>query len=1556
MSRSGSAVITCVVSDSGAVATTSVRRIERPIRTGRSGWSALVAVAGALGLATRAAVAQPCDLGWAPGFAMPGIADPDGPDLRATAQSMVVFDDGAGPALYVGGAFRIPGVRVGATTETGVAKWDGYRWTLLPRLVGFAPLCSKPRVAALIAFDEDGDGPNPPHLYAGGYFQVEGGPPGVNVAVARWNGTAWEVVGGGLDHTPNVTCAPWISSMCVYDPDGPGLAEPLLVVGGLFDRAGGVVVSNLAAWDGENWSDFGGGANGWVRTLLERDGHVYAGGEFTQVGLTPATRVAQWTGGGWSPLGVGLNDSVTVLEFYHDKLYAGGEFTRPGVGATVLNRVARWDPIVGEWLPLATGIESNSPVVHALRVFGDELYVGGHFLTAGGVTANGLARWNDGAGQWFDVAGGVEGADNVYVLEIWDNGHGGGPALYVGGDYLSPGPIQSVSLASWDGARWHALGNGIWPAYGTGSAVPAAMITWDDGLGDALYVGGRFISTGPILANGVSRWHSGAWSALGSGLLGSTSYQGALAFAKDGDGPATNLYAGGTFLTAGGVTANHVARWDGEAWSPLGTGMNNSVYALAWYQNALYAGGLFTNAGGVPVSRIARWDGEEWADVGGGVTWVGQTPWVSELKVWDEDGDGPGAASLYVGGHFRTVGGLTVYSIARWDGEHWHELPNIFHNTLANLAVTAMTLHNDGGGTDLYVAYYSDGGAGSTTYLTRWTGSAADPRGLGPYPGLSPPDMISITDAGGPALCAAFGGPIGPDGAQVSSPARFRNGEWSGLIGGCDYLVHSLGSLENADGATLFVGGEFNNAGNTLSHHFAAYGLAGPIVIVEPPTDQFACPGAAAQFVVTASGGGLSYAWRRNGVPLADGGNISGASTRVLRLDPAETADEGEYDVVISQPCGEQTSPSATLTILSAPVVVESPVGLTRYEGETANFAATVSGSPPPTLVWLHDDVPLVDDGRVVGATTSTLTIAGVVAADAGAYRLVAGNNCGQTSSPIAALTVEPSPCGIAEVIEWNSEDPANGDHFGVAVATSGDWAVVGADGDDERAAGAGAAYVFQLIAGHWMQVAKLTASDAASSDLFGFSVAIAGDTLVIGARGDDDRGPNAGSAYVFENVAGVWTQTAKLLAADGTGGDALGWAVALAGDTIFVGAPQDDDLDASAGAVYVFRRTLGTWSQADKLLAVGTPVSRVYGEALSVAGQRLLVGARGTANPGGATGAGFLLDESGGEWTQVARLTSADASGNEIGSAAALAGDTAVLGARSSAPGGVSSGAAYVFTRNADGTWSEAQRLTPSDSGSSDEFGSAVAIVGNRIVVGGPFYDLPGSNAGAVYVFDATDGFWSETTVLQGSDITGGEGFGQAIAASGDTLLIGADFGRSPGGATGGSIYQFDLRSGDPIIDQPPANTAACAGRAATLAVTASGLGQLAYLWRKDGVALVDDGRISGAATAILNIDPVQPADAGTYDAVVLSICGAAYSAVATLTVHDRGDANCDGLVDFFDIDAFLQALFDPTGYAATFCGGSNCAADIDCDGGVDFFDIDPFLACLFSACPPCP
>ncbi|MDF7799449.1 FG-GAP repeat protein [Pontiellaceae bacterium B1224] len=375
------------------------------------------------------------------------------------------------------------------------------------------------------------------------------------------------------------------------------------------------------------------------------------------------------------------------------------------------------------------------------------------------------------------------------------------------------------------------------------------------------------------------------------------------------------------------------------------------------------------------------------------------------------------------------------------------------------------------------------------------------------------------------------------------------------------------------------------------------------------------------------------------------------------------------------------------------------------------------------------------------------------------------------------------------------ADDAATGDDFGNSVSVSGDTALIGASGDDDNGSSSGSAYVFTRTGDLWSQQQKLTADDGAASDYFGTSVSLSGDTALIGADEDDDNGTRSGSAYVFTRTGGVWSQRQKLTAYDGATSHFFGTSVSLSGDTVLIGASEDDDNGSRSGSAYVFTRTDGLWSQQQKLTADDGAASDYFGTSVSVSGDTAVVGASGDDDNGSSSGSAYVFTRTGGLWSQQQKLTASDGAAIDyFGRAVSVSGDTALIGApQNDDHGNTDSGSAYVFTRTG-GLWSQQQKLTADDGAADDIFGRAVSVSGDTALVGASGNDN-GEDGGSAYVFTRTGTLWSQQEKLTAGDGAADDYFGTSVSISGDTALIGVS-GDDDNGLASGSVYVF-IRSG---------------------------------------------------------------------------------------------------------------------------------------------------------------
>jgi hypothetical protein len=396
---------------------------------------------------------------------------------------------------------------------------------------------------------------------------------------------------------------------------------------------------------------------------------------------------------------------------------------------------------------------------------------------------------------------------------------------------------------------------------------------------------------------------------------------------------------------------------------------------------------------------------------------------------------------------------------------------------------------------------------------------------------------------------------------------------------------------------------------------------------------------------------------------------------------------------------------------------------------------------------------------------------------------------------------------GILSVLPYKvyAGDGVANDMFGTTVAVDGDLAVVGSWMDSHaRGARAGSAYIYERDAGgRWNRLARLFAADGASHDNFGRSVAVSGETIIVGANHASGDDPYTGAAYVFvRSSGGDWQQQARLVADDGAWGDYFGWSVAVSGDRAVVGAHQQDGAATDAGAAYVFERdTAGNWSQVARLTASDAGATDYFGSMVAVSGDVTVVGAYLHDTAATDAGAAWVFErDSGGNWNQVARLTAVDAGAADyFGSAVAVSGDVAVIGAYLDDQAGTDAGAAWVFERDTGGSWNQVARLTADDAAPSDYFGSAVTVSGDMAVIGARQQDGAATDAGAAYLFRRQDGGgWTQQAKLTAGDAASSDFLGSAIALSGNTVLAGA-YGDDDFGSNSGSAYFFGL---DPDMD----------------------------------------------------------------------------------------------------------------------------------------------------------
>jgi len=503
--------------------------------------------------------------------------------------------------------------------------------------------------------------------------------------------------------------------------------------------------------------------------------------------------------------------------------------------------------------------------------------------------------------------------------------------------------------------------------------------------------------------------------------------------------------------------------------------------------------------------------------------------------------------------------------------------------------------------------------------------------------------------------------------------------------------------------------------------------------------------------------------------------------------------------------------------------------------------------------------------------------------------------------------------CQTGEAAVLTASDGYAADRFGYAAAMDGEALVIGAY--DYSALNPGKAYVFAYDEPSWYQVGQLFAPDFAAGQRFGYSVAMSGDWIIVGAPWDSVEEQRSGAAYVYVYDGGTWQFDQKLLPSDPAADDFFGAAVAIDGNVAVVGAWYADAGAINAGAAYMFRYSPGgNWVQEAKLQPDDPAVNDNFGAAVAILGNRVLVGAPGDEQDGTDAGAAYIFSKTT-TWVQQIKLRPGMGSFSaNCGAAVSLGSDLAYVGAPGQAGG-------YVDIYRFDGaTWPKLTRLTASGSANGDHFGQAVHATGDKLIVGATGLDDGGSSAGGAYLFqkdnagtpgDLSDDTWSEELMFVGSDRQAVDFTGQSVAVSGDQALIGSYGG---GNNRPGKVYVLaglrdcnqnsqydvcDIETGvsgdcnsngipddcetglDPTITQQPQDETACEGSIATFHVAAQGRPPFTYQWRKNGQPL------SGATGATLTLNPVAASDAGSYDVIVNDACASVTSQTAALTVR---------------------------------------------------------------------
>ncbi|MBL8880015.1 MAG: hypothetical protein JNG88_12920 [Phycisphaerales bacterium] len=811
------------------------------------------------------------------------------PVLRSNGEVMTMtpFDpDAAGPlapVLVVGGNFDHAGEASNQPARNIVAL-NNTSWQLFgPGLTNEPDLSY---VSAVTVYNGT--------LIAAGYFEESGTQ--TLAKIARWNGSAWLPLGGGTGFEAFST----VQDLTVYDGD--------LIAAGDFVAADGVPCMNIARWDGSVWYPLGGGLEGGnVYTLTVHNNMLIAAGGFTSADGQPVDYIAAWDGDSWQPMGEGLETWGGSLCVYNNELIAG---LRGPWGSQPSDIVMRWTGT--DWEPLNTGISTTLGTgIAAMTVFNGELVVGGGFSPTEGAAGNNIMRWN--GSLWQPL-----GTGTGFIVESLSPYNG---QLVVGGSFETAGPHRVESIAKWNGTNWLDI---VGVSLGPGGDV-MSMTPWAGGM----VIGGQFLvsNDGVPYSEIMNLAHfDGRQVRELADLSGGSSWITAMATAPAAGGT-EDLIVGGFIQFMSGVTPNNIARLngaEGATWQAMGNGFNSYVSSITHFNGSTYAGGRFTASGVVPMRHLSRWNGSTWVAVGPG-TLPGVNEEVMAMKGFVS---GPNTANLVIGGRFTSAGLVPASRIVMLQQDTvtnhsaWITMGAGFNGAVHAIEILNGVIYAGGD--------FTASGSTSLNHIAKWDGSAWAAVGGGVD---GPVRTLKVSNN-----TLVVGGEFQMAGAIAARHlARWNGSVWAPIGGHTDGPVSSLAVLQDE----LHVGGQFIRVRNGVLHspiwaRFSEHGA--PWIVNHPQSAERPCGANFAPDVDIAQGyGGLSYQWRKDGVPLVDGptgtgSTIIGANGNFGVIHVSQ-ADEGEYDCVITNGCGEATSLPATLTILG-----HCLRGDANCDGEVNNF------------------------------------------------------------------------------------------------------------------------------------------------------------------------------------------------------------------------------------------------------------------------------------------------------------------------------------------------------------------------------------------------------------------------------------------------------------------------------------------------------------------------------------------------------------------------------------------------------------------------------------------
>ncbi len=467
----------------------------------------------------------------------------------------------------------------------------------------------------------------------------------------------------------------------------------------------------------------------------------------------------EWDGSSWSALGSGITGLVLSLAASGSDVYAGGQFS--AAGGVSANRIAKWDG--NTWSALGTGING---VVNAIAISGSQVFAAGDFGNAGGTGVGRIAKWN--GTTWSGLGNGLNGVVSALTVS--------GSDLYASGEFTASGTTQLNRIAKWDGNTWSRFGNG--------SEVPVSAVGV---TGSSILASGTFSDAFGARFTGVGKWDGSSWSLAGFGS-GAGLHSIARVIVPSG----SDVYVGGSFRFAGDVQAYSVAKWNGSSWSafpPFAGIQAGEIRAIAVSGNNVYVG--------VPAflgvtTRLAKWDGTSW-------TTMAEVAGINALLAVGND--------LYVSGSFLQIGGVQAKDIAKWDGSNWSGLNS------APVSGSGVIIGLAAIGTDIYAAgYFTTIGGVSANRIAKWNGTSWSALGSGLNAAVN-----SIAVQGTDII---VGGDFTSAGGNTANRvAKWNGSTWSSLGAGLNDRVFAVG----VSGSNVIVGGAFTEAGEVGATRLAKW-------------------------------------------------------------------------------------------------------------------------------------------------------------------------------------------------------------------------------------------------------------------------------------------------------------------------------------------------------------------------------------------------------------------------------------------------------------------------------------------------------------------------------------------------------------------------------------------------------------------------------------------------------------------------------------------------------------------------------------------------------------